>query len=715
MFSRSSGLAWAGILVLSGMFLLGQDTWPPSVCVDSDGDGYGSPAAPTCTYPEPDCDDARADVHPGRVEAPYLGSVCEDGLDNDCDGLADGAERGCVDLGAAWHMHPVGDRFRGANALTPGDVNQDGYTDYVTNYEFDQRYVIVFHPGAGGNVKQPWPAVTAFVPEPLAFGSGVNPENAALGDFDGDGNLDVVGAQGWSSLPFWEGSEPGVRLVWGPPASEALDEEAWTDAGRIPVTIDRGHFIYVRPLDVNGDGLTDIVGGGRVHGGNQRKGGVVWIEAPADPQVRRDLSLWRIHDIDPEQFDAHGLVFADIDADGDQDVALANADFDTPEEEEKVLWYENPGTGDPAQEGPWPIHVIYQGDEFYPKPQLAVADLDGDGLEDLVTQVADAVYVFRKTGVAPVAWERIVIPKDPVAQWLSRPIRVEDINADGKLDLVGMLLHEDTVLPADKAAGFWMEYSGSEPRADNWTTHVIKWGSGKTMALPGFGEKWDQVNFADVDGDGDPDILANCEEWWEDSAEFLFYSNPDMDPNTVAVVWFENRLEESPYAFGEQSGLCVLEAERPSALHDGSWIVRTRFPGFAGDGYLQDPNHLGGAAGWGDTEGVTYTVNLDGGTYGVWLRRLVPGEWGARGGAKSSAAFLGIDGALFCGSIEGGDEPLDAWEWVRIPCPVELPAGTHTLTLRVQEGGFAIDRILLAADPAFTPSGPGPAETLTAP
>lgn len=619
-----------------------------------------------------------------------------------------------------WPVHPVADRFRGANALGPGDVNQDGFTDYVTNYEFDQRYVIALHPGAAGREKEPWPTVVAWKPEPLVNGNGVNPENAALGDFDGDGNLDVVAAQGWSNLSFWEGSEPGVRLVWGPPPPDVLDEDAWVDAGRVPATIDRGHLIYVVPYDVNGDGALDIVSGGRVHGGNQRKGGVIWIEGPARPEERRDLTRWQVHDIDPEQFSAHGLVLTDIDGDGDDDIALANADFDTPESEEKVLWYQNPGTGSPAQEDPWPLHVIYQGDEFYPKPQIAVADLDGDGLSDLLTQTARDVYWFRKTGVDPVVtWQRIVIPKDPVAQWLSRPIRVVDIDGDGRLDLVGMLLHEEGTLPAGKAAAFWMEYSGPEPRADNWTTHVIKWGSGRTMWLAtfGFGEKWDQVNFADVDRDGDLDIVANCEEWWEDELEFrFFFLNPRRDPQSIAVAWFENRILEKPYAFVERDRLCVMEAEHHSDLLDGSWIARARYAGYGGEGYVQDHNTLESkGAAWTDTLGLAYAVELEGGIYHVWLRRWVPARWGCLwcglGGVRSNSAWIGMDGEAPGRPVDDQGGGLETWFWVRAPATIELDAGTHVLGLRIREGGYAVDRILLTPDAGYTPSGMGPEET----
>lgn len=48
-------------------------------CVDQDGDGYGVSALLSCPFQELDCDDAAPDVHPNARE------VC-DGLDNDCDG-----------------------------------------------------------------------------------------------------------------------------------------------------------------------------------------------------------------------------------------------------------------------------------------------------------------------------------------------------------------------------------------------------------------------------------------------------------------------------------------------------------------------------------------------------------------------------------------------------------------------------------------------------
>jgi lysyl endopeptidase len=58
-------------------------------CSDEDGDGYGGMASPLCTYPEEDCDDTDPDVNPGVTED------CSNGIDDDCDGLADNADSEC--------------------------------------------------------------------------------------------------------------------------------------------------------------------------------------------------------------------------------------------------------------------------------------------------------------------------------------------------------------------------------------------------------------------------------------------------------------------------------------------------------------------------------------------------------------------------------------------------------------------------------------------
>lgn len=422
-------------------------------------------------------------------------------------------------------MHHINKSFKIANSLSPGDVNNDGYIDFAVIDESLHLYSIVFHPGNIEKIKNEWPTTLIL--------KATNPEYSFLGDLDGDGNLDLVGAEGDDNQ---KGFQTGVRVIWGPGPENAKDSSYWNDGGYFPGTENR-QYLYVEIHDINRDGANDIVVGGRVHPQNKSIAGLFWLEAPLNKSMRRNLALWKLHYIDSTLLSGHGFEFVDINQDGYKDFVIANADWDTPDSLEMLLWYENPGNDQVKLIRPWKKNIIHKSSEYYAKPQIGIGDLDQDGLLDLCVQTDKKVYYFRKTGNNPVGWETIVIKKPKITQWLTRATKIIDINQDGKMDIVGMLIHNDGNLPKNKASVFWMEYTGENPKSDNWTTHVIKWSHGINSGEKWVGEKWDQCRFYDIDEDGDIDIVGNAEEFYKRLPE-------GGHDSYLSVVWFENTLKQ---------------------------------------------------------------------------------------------------------------------------------------------------------------------------
>jgi len=237
-------------------------------------------------------------------------------------------------------MHKIDNHWWNHNSLSEGDVNRNGYTDYAIVHEGPNKFTFILHPGKDGNPKVPWRKV-------IVGRSQRKPEYSCFGDFDGDGFLDIVGIVEL---------DRGAKIFWGPETSRVTDPEAWEDGGAFKQTQNRGHFLWVKAKDINRDGAPDIVMSGRVQGSHGQENiegkptaGIVWLEAPAKKRDRRDLSKWRIHDIDSKTKGGRGFEFSDVDGDGDEDIVNCSADWNTPVSEVRVVWYENPGSASPAQ------------------------------------------------------------------------------------------------------------------------------------------------------------------------------------------------------------------------------------------------------------------------------------------------------------------------------------------------------------------------------
>lgn len=130
-------------------------------------------------------------------------------------------------------------------------------------------------------------------------------------------------------------------------------------------------------------------------------------------------------------------------------------------------------------------------------------------------------------------------------------------------------------------------------------------------------------------------------------------------------------------------------------------------------GYVFVPDGKGNDAPEGGAGQVTFTFDVPAaGEYVIWGRAI-----GAHD--NDNSFYLSIDGGEeLRWDVETPDgKLLRSWGWIplrdpaastqRVPMRVQLAAGTHTLRLRNREDGTRLDRLLVAGDPKYVPTGRG--------
>ncbi len=278
--------------------------------------------------------------------------------------------------------------------MAVGDFNRDGHLDLaIANHE-KQHLTVLLGDGRG---------TFAAVPNsPFTIAVRPHTHGVATGDFNGDGNLDLV-TDSWA--------EDRLAILFGNGMGSFDTQVTYVPVGKHP-------YQRIRVADLNGDGKADIVSP-NLEGDNvtvllsDGKGGFRQPESSPFPCGDSPFNV----------------AVGDVNADGKLDLAIVNSPSSTSDRSGTdgltILIGDGLGAfttmpGSPFVTGKFPNTP-------------AIGDVNGDGIADVAVSNPDAdnITVFRMSREGSVASRTTISVR-------GRPkgLAVRDVNGDGKAEIV---------------------------------------------------------------------------------------------------------------------------------------------------------------------------------------------------------------------------------------------------------------------------------------
>lgn len=405
---------------------------------------------------------------------------------------------------SSWVTHVLDSNpASGSDGVKMADVNGDGLPDLVTGFEEDGISRIYINPGYARIKKQHWEYVE--LPSP-------DVEDALLIDLDNNGIIDLVTAS--------EGTTNQITFHWAPDnPKDYLDAAKWTSQ-TVPATDGLAAWMFVVPTNMDhNNGLDLIVGSKRKKGDTGDDKAIVgWLKSPENP---RDIAQWTFHPLSKAGW-IMSIVVEDMNGDGHPDILISDRKNST---QTGVRWLENPGgVSSPDFYSQWLSHLI--STDIQEPMFLALQDLDGDGLSDIIVpDLYKGLAFLRQTSEQK--WEKYEVPYPEWAAPRGKSVAIGDLYLNDRPDIVLSFEEEGEVagIPFEeyKKNGKYSVIGGKydgDPFTGKWTFHKISNRRGR---------KFDLVNLIDMDADGDLDVLTNDENEEEIGMGIIWYENPAIE------------------------------------------------------------------------------------------------------------------------------------------------------------------------------------------
>ena len=253
--------------------------------------------------------------------------------------------------------------------------------------------------------------------------------------------------------------------------------------------------------DVNSDGLDDIFYG------TWNPGGIGWFENIAGG------TDWVKHEISDQS--ASHVDVGDPDGDGNPDLLVASS------QDNVLAWFQNDG-------GSWIRHDLSPVDS-YPL-RLVSTDIDSDGDEDLISFSTDeTISWYENLSGTGTTWTKHLICSLPAGTGL-RWLEPAELDGDDSPEFI-LALHD--------ACDIY--YLNMKTSPDDWELLNI--------GIFGPGWNWDCVDAADIDCDGDQDVVATR------SNRIYWFENGNSWERTTAVEGFNNQTDYIRLADFDGNGL----------------------------------------------------------------------------------------------------------------------------------------------------------------